>query len=88
LLQKSFSGGERKCLEPLVRFKRSDFVADFGNAVDGHLFAGMAKFGLISQALTGLFLQAANERSLRDKMPEFGTSWRLEPPPTQNDAAG
>ena len=37
-----------------------------------------ARFAVISQALTGLFLQAAHEPELREKLPLFGTTWKLQ----------
>jgi DNA-binding MltR family transcriptional regulator len=36
-----------------------------------------ARFTVISQALTGLFLQAAHDPELRAKLPLFGTTWKL-----------
>lgn len=64
-----------------IDFKTTEALGD-------QSLASMARFGLVSQALTGLFLQAANESWLRDKMPEFGASWRLEAPPAQNAPSG
>jgi hypothetical protein len=58
------------------------WVGTFGQLLEGKPAESLAKFGLIAQSLTGLFLQASTELELRKAMPGFGVDWKLlDPPP-------